>query len=84
MGPLIELQGRRALQLAGGSPSGLLGGVDVTTGQFALSPLVVTVYLIILIVLIWPLIYPPIKRLVRGRRNETPTDQPAQTGGTQQ
>jgi len=31
-----------------------------------------------------PLIYPPIKRLVRGRRHETPTDQPANTGGTQQ
>ena len=35
MGPLIELQGRRALQLSCGDPKGLFGGVDVATGQFA-------------------------------------------------
>jgi len=62
MGPLIELQCRRALQLASGSPRGLIGGVDVQTGLFALSPLCVTIYAIILIVLLWPLLYPPIKR----------------------
>jgi hypothetical protein len=42
----------------------------------------VTVYLIILLVLIWPLVYPPIKRRLGGRRTETPTDHPAETGGT--
>ena len=81
MGPLIELQCRRALQLAGGSPRGLLGGVDVATGQFALSPLVVTVYAIILVVLIWPVVYPPIKRRLRGRRTEAPTKESTTTGG---
>ena len=84
MGPLIELQARRALQLASGSPRGLFGGVDVTTGQFALSPLVVTIYVIILVVLIWPLLYPPIKRRLGGRRTETSIDDDtAKTGGTQ-
>jgi putative tricarboxylic transport membrane protein len=81
MGPLIELQGRRALQLAGGSPRGLLGGVDVQTGQFALSPLVVTVYLIILVVLIWPLVYPLIKRRLPGGRTEPPAENLTATGG---
>jgi len=83
MGPLIELQCRRDLQLASGSPRGLIGGVDVQTGLFALSPLCVTIYAIILIVLLWPVLYPPIKRRLRGRRAETPTDHPAETGGTQ-
>ena len=83
MGPLIELQCRRALQLASGSPRGLIGGVDVATGLFALSPLCVTVYTIILVVLLWPLVYPPIKRRLRERRTEAPTDTPAKTGGPQ-
>jgi putative tricarboxylic transport membrane protein len=65
MGPLIELQGRRALQLAGGNPRGLVGGVDLATGQFALSPLAVTVYLIIVVVLVWPVA----ANLVRRRRS---------------
>jgi hypothetical protein len=83
MGPLIELQCRRALQLASGSPRGLIGGVDAATGLFALSPVCVTVYTIILIVLIWPLVYPPIKRRLGRRRTETAIDDTAKTGGTQ-
>ena len=82
MGPLLELQGRRALQLAGGSPRGLLGGVDQATGQFALSPLVLTVYLIILVVLIWPLLYPLIRRRRPGRRTDDAAPHPTTTGGT--
>ena len=70
--PLIELQCRRALQLASGSPRGLVGGVDVATGLFALSPLCVTIYAIILVVLIWPVVYPPIKRRLDGRRDRNP------------
>ncbi|HET9872613.1 MAG TPA: tripartite tricarboxylate transporter permease [Propionibacteriaceae bacterium] len=80
MGPLIELQGRRALQLASGSPRGLFGGVDVATGQFALSPLACTVYVIIAVVLIWPLVSPLIKRRPK-QHIDTPTKQPTHTGG---
>jgi putative tricarboxylic transport membrane protein len=82
MGPLIELQGRRALQLASGSPRGLLGGVDVATGQFALSPLACTVYVIIVIVLVWPLIYPLVEhRLPRRAAAEHPK-QSSDSGGS--
>ena len=76
MGPLIELQCRRALQLASGSPRGLIGGVNVATGLFALSPLCVTIYAIIVLVLIWPLVYPPIKRRLLDGVTEAPTDAP--------
>jgi putative tricarboxylic transport membrane protein len=81
MGPLLELQGRRALQLAGGSPRGLLGGVDQATGQFALSALVVTVYLIILVVLVWPLVYPLIRRRLPGRPHDDTASHATTTGG---
>ncbi len=62
MGPLIELQSRRALQLASGSPAGLFGSVEVSTGRYALSPLACTAYVIMVVVLAWPIIYPLIKR----------------------
>ncbi len=81
MGPLLELQGRRALQLAGGSPRGLLGGVDQSTGQFALSALVVTVYLIILVVLVWPLVYRLIRRRLPGRPHDDAASHATTTGG---
>ena len=81
MGPLLELQGRRALQLAGGSPRGLLGGVDQATGQFALSALVVTVYLIILVVLVWPLVWPLIRRRLPGRTHDDAASNATTTGG---
>ncbi|MBA3528407.1 MAG: tripartite tricarboxylate transporter permease, partial [Propionibacteriaceae bacterium] len=80
MGPLIELQGRRALQLASGSPGGLFGGVDVRTGQFTASPVAVTAYAIIVIVLVWPLIFPFVKRrLSRGSGGARPA-QPSNVG----
>lgn len=72
MGPLIELQGRRALQLASGSPRGFFGGVDIQTGSFTVSALAVTAYAIIVIVLLWPLVW----SLLRRRRT-VPTDGPA-------
>ncbi|HYP46630.1 MAG TPA: tripartite tricarboxylate transporter permease [Propionibacteriaceae bacterium] len=70
MGPLLELQGRRALQLASGSPRGFFGGVDVATGEFAVSALAVSAYAIIVIVLVWPLV----RSLVGRRRHSAPSD----------
>jgi putative tricarboxylic transport membrane protein len=61
LGPRVELQGRRALQLSSGDPKGLIGGVDVATGAFVVSALAVVVYVIVLIVLLWPLLF----RLIR-------------------
>jgi putative tricarboxylic transport membrane protein len=63
-GPRVELQGRRALQLSSGEVKGLFGSVDVATGQFVVSPLVVTVYAIIAIVLLWPLLFKLIRKLL--------------------
>ena len=37
LGPRVELQGRRALQLSSGDWRGLFGSTNVTTGQFELS-----------------------------------------------
>ena len=76
MGPLIELQGRRALQLASGSPRGFFGGVDVRTGEFALSPLAITAYAIIAVVLLWPLVYPMVRRRFTKPPSEPPLEQP--------
>ena len=67
LGPRIELQGRRALQLSSGDPKGLVGSVDVATGQFVISALAVVVYLIILIVLIWPLLFKLIRRVLPAK-----------------
>jgi putative tricarboxylic transport membrane protein len=67
LGPRVELQGRRALQLSSGDPKGLIGSVDVATGQFVISVLAVVVYVIILIVLFWPLLFKVIRRLLPAR-----------------
>ena len=48
LGPRVELQGRRAMQLSSGDPKGLFGSVDVATGQFVVSAIAVMVYMIIL------------------------------------
>lgn len=61
LGPRVEAQGRRALQLSSGEVKGLFGGVDVATGQFQFSALAIVVYLIIALILLWPLVF----RLVR-------------------
>ncbi|GII96672.1 tripartite tricarboxylate transporter permease [Sinosporangium siamense] len=45
LGPRAELQGRRSLQLTGGELSGLIGG-----------PVSITIYVIIALVLAWPLL----------------------------
>jgi putative tricarboxylic transport membrane protein len=67
LGPRMEEQGRRAMQLSSGDPKGLIGGVDVATGQFVVSALAVSVYVIILLVLFWPLLFKLIRRLLPAR-----------------
>jgi putative tricarboxylic transport membrane protein len=67
LGPRVELQGRRAMQLSSGDPKGLIGNVDVATGQFVVSGIAVTVYTIILLVLFWPLLFRLVKRLLPAK-----------------
>ena len=67
LGPRVELQGRRALQLSGGEPWGLFGSIDQATGQFVLSPIACTIYVIIVLILVWPLLFPLIRRILPSR-----------------
>ncbi|HEV2927957.1 MAG TPA: tripartite tricarboxylate transporter permease, partial [Propionibacteriaceae bacterium] len=64
LGPRVEAQGRRALQLSSGDVRGMFGGVDVATGQFQLSAVAVVVYLIIVLILIWPLVFKLVRKLL--------------------
>jgi putative tricarboxylic transport membrane protein len=67
LGPRVELQGRRALQLSSGEVKGLFGSVDVATGEFRLSALAIVVYVIILVVLLWPLIFKAIRKVLPAK-----------------
>ena len=67
LGPRVELQGRRALQLSSGEVKGLFGSVDVATGEFQLSALAIVVYVIIVIVLLWPLIFKAIRKVLPAK-----------------
>ncbi|HYI57685.1 MAG TPA: tripartite tricarboxylate transporter permease, partial [Microlunatus sp.] len=67
LGPRVELQGRRAMQLSSGDPKGLVGSVDVATGQFVVSAIAVVVYVIIAIILLWPLLFRLIKQVLPAR-----------------
>ncbi|SEP80474.1 tripartite tricarboxylate transporter permease [Microlunatus flavus] len=67
LGPRVEQQGRRALQLSSGDAKGLLGGVDVATGEFVLSAIAITAYAIIVVVLLWPLIFALVRRVLPTR-----------------
>jgi putative tricarboxylic transport membrane protein len=71
LGPRVELQARRALQLSGGEPKGLFGSVDSATGQFVFSAIAVIVYLIILIILFWPLLFRLIRKALPARAGAT-------------
>ena len=62
LGPLIEAQGRRSLQLSSGELRGLLGGVDVATGEFRYSTVAIVVYALIVLVLLWPLLLTLVRR----------------------
>jgi putative tricarboxylic transport membrane protein len=64
LGPRIELQGRRALQLSSGEWRGLFGSTNAATGEFQLSPIAVTIYVIIVVILAWPLIFKAIRRIL--------------------
>ena len=50
LGPRVELQGRRALQLSGGSRR-TVRGVDQATGRFVLSPIACTIYVIVVLIM---------------------------------
>jgi putative tricarboxylic transport membrane protein len=67
LGPRVELQARRALQLSGGEPKGLFGSVDAATGQFVVSAIAVIVYVIILVVLLWPLLFKLIRKALPAK-----------------
>jgi putative tricarboxylic transport membrane protein len=67
LGPRVELQGRRAMQLSSGDPKGLVGSVDVATGQFVVSAIAVVVYVIIVIILLWPVLFWLIRKLLPAR-----------------
>jgi putative tricarboxylic transport membrane protein len=71
LGPRVEAQGRRALQLSSGDVKGMFGGVDVATGEFQVSAVAVVVYLIIALVLLWPLIFALVRKLLPPKTAET-------------
>ncbi len=70
LGPRVEAQGRRALQLSSGDAKGLIGGVDIGTGQFQFSALAIVVYVIILVILLWPLIFRLLRTVLPPRAAE--------------
>jgi putative tricarboxylic transport membrane protein len=67
LGPRIELQGRRALQLSSGELRGLFGSTNPATGEFQLSPIAITVYVIIVVILIWPWLFKAIRRVLPAK-----------------
>jgi putative tricarboxylic transport membrane protein len=67
LGPRIELQGRRALQLSSGEWRGLFGSTNPATGEFQLSPIAITVYVIIVVILIWPWLFKAIRRVLPAK-----------------
>ncbi|HEX6757202.1 MAG TPA: tripartite tricarboxylate transporter permease [Propionibacteriaceae bacterium] len=67
LGPRVELQGRRALQLSSGDVRGLFGSVDVATGEFRFSAVAIVAYVIIVLVLLWPLIFKAIRKVLPAK-----------------
>lgn len=72
--PRLELQGRRALQLSSGDAKGILGSVDNATGRFGLSPMAITIYLIIVVILLWPALFAGLKRVLAPREQHNNQD----------
>ena len=64
LGPRVELQGRRALQLSSGDWRGLFGSTNPATGEFELSPIAITAYAIIVLIMIWPWLFRAIRRVL--------------------
>ncbi len=67
LGPRVELQGRRALQLSSGDVKGLFGSVDAATGEFRLSAVAIVVYAIIVLILLWPLLFKAIRKVLPAK-----------------
>ena len=67
LGPRVELQGRRALQLSSGEWRGLFGSTNPATGEFELSPIAITAYSIIVLILIWPWLFKAIRRVLPAK-----------------
>jgi putative tricarboxylic transport membrane protein len=80
LGPRVELQGRRALQLSSGEWRGLFGSTNPATGEFELSPIAITAYSIIVLILIWPWLFKAIRRVLPAKAAaavEAVSDEPA-------
>ncbi len=67
LGPRVELQGRRALQLSSGEWRGLFGSTNPATGEFELSAIAITAYAIIVLILIWPWLFKAIRRMLPAK-----------------
>ena len=67
LGPRVELQGRRALQLSSGDWRGLFGSTNPATGEFELSAIAITAYAIIVVILIWPWLFKAIRRVLPAK-----------------
>jgi putative tricarboxylic transport membrane protein len=67
LGPRIEGQLRKTLQLSAGDPAGLFS-----------EPIAVVIYIIVGLILLWPLLF----KLVRRNRPAQATVVPANTGAT--
>ena len=67
LGPRVELQGRRALQLSSGEWRGLFGSTNPATGQFELSAIAITCYAIIVLIMIWPWLFKAIRRVLPAK-----------------
>jgi putative tricarboxylic transport membrane protein len=67
LGPRVELQGRRALQLSSGEWRGLFGSTNPATGEFELSAIAITAYAIIVLILIWPWLFEAIRRVLPAK-----------------
>ena len=67
LGPRVELQGRRALQLSSGEWRGLFGSTNPATGEFELSAIAITAYAIIVLILIWPWLFKAIRRVLPAK-----------------
>jgi len=67
LGPRVELQGRRALQLSSGEWRGLFGSTNPATGQFELSAIAITAYAIIVLIMIWPWLFKAIRRVLPAK-----------------
>jgi putative tricarboxylic transport membrane protein len=67
LGPRVELQGRRALQLSSGEWRGLFGSTNPATGEFELSGIAITAYAIIVVIMIWPWLFRAIRRALPAK-----------------